>query len=64
MPCFMTPNPASVLARGVGHVRDKDLAGAGLQQGMTVLAHHGAVMVRIRRQQVSKHARKFRRLLG
>ena len=55
---------ASLLARGAGQVRYKGLEGAVLQQGMTVLAHNGAVMVRIRRQQLSKRAQKFRRLLG
>ena len=55
---------ASLLSRGAGHVRYKGLAGAVLQQGMTVLGHNGAVIVRIRRQQVSKRAQKFRRLLG
>jgi hypothetical protein len=55
---------ASLLARGAGQVRYKGLAGAVLHQGMTVLAHNGAVMVRIRRQQLSKRAQKLRRLLG
>lgn len=55
---------ASVLARGAGRVWYKGLEGAVLQQGMTVLAHNGAVIVRIRRQQWSKRAQKFRRLLG
>jgi len=55
---------ASWLARGAGHVRYNGLEGALLQQGMTVLAHHGAVIVRIRRPQVSKRAQKFRRLVG
>ena len=55
---------ASLLARGAGHVRYKGLEGAVRQQGMTVLAHNGAVIVRIRRQQLSKRAQKFRRLLG
>ena len=55
---------ASVLARGAGHVRYKGMEGAVRQQGMAVLGHHGAVIVRIRRQQVSKRAQKFRRLLG
>jgi hypothetical protein len=55
---------ASLLARGAGQVRYKGLAGAVRQQGMTVLAHNGAVMVRIRRQQLSQRAQKFRRLLG
>jgi hypothetical protein len=55
---------ACVLSRGAGQVRYKGLEGAVRQQGMTVLVHNGAVMVRIRRQQVSKRAQKFRRLLG
>jgi hypothetical protein len=55
---------ASLLSRGAGQIRYKGLLGAVVQQGMTVLAHNGAVMVRIRRQQVSKRAQKFRRLLG
>ena len=55
---------ASVLARGAGHVRYKGLEGAVRQQGMTVLSHNGAVLVRIRRHQLSKRAQKFRRLLG
>ena len=55
---------AGLLARGAGQVRYKGLEGAVLQQGMTVLAHNGAVVVRIRRQQLSKRAQKFRRLLG
>jgi hypothetical protein len=29
-----------------------------------VMAHNGAVIVRIRQQQLSKRAQKFRRLLG
>jgi hypothetical protein len=49
---------ASLLSRGAGRVRYKGLEGAVLQQGMTVLGHNGAVIVRIRRQQVSK--RTFR----
>ena len=55
---------ASLLARGAGQVRYKGLEGAVLQQSMTVLAHNGAVLIRIRRQQLSKRAQKFRRLLG
>jgi hypothetical protein len=55
---------ASLLARGAGQSRYQGLAGAVRQQGMIVLAHNGAVMVRIRRQQLSKRAQKFRRLLG
>jgi hypothetical protein len=55
---------ASLLARGAGHMRYKGLEGAVVQQGMTVMAHNGAVIVRIRQQQLSKRAQKFRRLLG
>ena len=55
---------ASLLARGAGHVRYKGLEGAVRQQGMAVLSHNAAVIVRIYRQQVSKRAQKFRRLLG
>jgi hypothetical protein len=55
---------ASLLARGAGHVRYKGLEGALLQQGLIVMAHNGAVIVRIRQQQLSKRAQKFRRLLG
>jgi hypothetical protein len=55
---------ASLLSRGAGHVRYKGLEGAVLQQGMAVLSHNGAVIVRVRRQQVSKRAQKFRRVLG
>jgi len=55
---------ASLLARGAGEVRYKGLQGAALQLGMTVMAHNGATMVRIRQQRLSKRAQKFRRLLG
>lgn len=55
---------ASLLSRGAGHVREKGLEGAVVQQGMTVMAHNGAVLVRIRHQHLSKRAQKFRRLLG
>jgi hypothetical protein len=55
---------ASLLSRGAGQVRYKGLEGAVVQQGMTVMAHHGAVLVRIRHKQLSKRAQKFRRLLG
>ena len=55
---------ASLLARGAGQVRYKGLQGAGVQQGMTVMTHNGATLVRIRRQRLSKRAQKFRRLLG
>ena len=55
---------ASLLARGAGQVRDKGQPGAVRQQGRTVMAHNGATLVRIRQQQLSKRAQKFRRLLG
>ncbi len=55
---------ASLLARGAGQVRYQGLEGAVRHQGMIVLAHNGAVLVRIRQQQLSKRAQKFRRLLG
>jgi hypothetical protein len=55
---------ASLLARGAGQVRYKGLQGAVVQQGMTVMTHNGATLVRIRRQRLSKRAHKFRRLLG
>lgn len=55
---------ASVLARGAGQIRYKGLEGAVIQQGMTVMAHNGAVVVRIRHQRLSKRAQKFRRMLG
>jgi hypothetical protein len=55
---------ASLLSRGAGHMRYKGLEGAVVQHGMTVMAHNGAVLVRIRRKQLTKRAQKFRRLLG
>jgi hypothetical protein len=55
---------ASLLARGAGQIRYKGLQGAVVQLGMTVIAHNGAAMVRIRQRRLSKRAQKFRRLLG
>jgi hypothetical protein len=55
---------ASLLARGAGQVRYKGQPGAMRQQGMTVMAHNGAPLVRIHQQHLSKRAQKFRRLLG
>jgi hypothetical protein len=55
---------ATLLARGAGQVRYKGPHGAAIQLGMTVMAHNGASMVRIRQQRLSKRAQKFRRLLG
>jgi hypothetical protein len=55
---------ARLRARGAGQVRYKGHLGAVRQQGMTVMAHNGATLVRIQQQQMSKRAQKFRRLLG
>jgi hypothetical protein len=55
---------ASLLSRGAGPGRDKGLQGAVGQQGITVMAHHGATLVCIRQQHLSKRAQKFRQLLG
>jgi hypothetical protein len=55
---------ATLLSRGVGQVRYKGPHGATRQLGMTVMAHNGATMVRIRQQHLSKRAQKLRRLLG
>ena len=55
---------ATLLARGAGELRYKGLEGAVVQMGMIVMAHNGAVLVRIRQQRLSKRGQKFRRLLG
>ncbi len=55
---------ASLLSLGAGQVRYKGPPGAVLQQGMTLMAHNGATLVRTRQQHLSKRAQKFRRLLG
>jgi hypothetical protein len=55
---------ASLLARGAGQLRYKGPQGAVVQLGMTVMAHNGATLVRIRQQRLSKRAQQFRRLLG
>ncbi len=54
---------ASLVARGAGQVRYTGLAGAVVQQGMTVMAHNGATLARLPRQRLSKRAQKLRRLL-
>ena len=54
---------ATLLSRGAGQVRYKGLAGAVVQQGMTVLAQNGATLGRICEQRLTKRAQKFRRLL-
>ena len=53
---------ASRRSRGAGQLRDQGLQGAVVPQGMTVMAHNGATLVRIRQQHLSKRAQKFRRL--
>jgi hypothetical protein len=55
---------ACLLSRGAGQIRDKGPQGAVVQLGMTVMAHNGAALVRIRQQRLSKRAQKFRRLPG
>jgi hypothetical protein len=55
---------ATLMSRGAAHVRYKGLQGAVVQMGMTVMAHNGAVLVRIQQQRLSKRGQKFRRLLG
>lgn len=55
---------ASLLSRGAGQVRYKGHPGAVRQQGMTVMAPNGATLVRLRQQQLTQRAQKFRRLLG
>ena len=55
---------ACLLSRGAGQIRYKGPHGAAVQFGMTVMAHNGAVLVRICQQRLSKRAQKFRRLLG
>lgn len=55
---------ATLMSRGAGEVRYKGLEGAVVQMGMTVMAHNGAVLVRIRQQRLSKRGQKFRQLLG
>ena len=55
---------ATLMSRGVDHERYKGLEDAVIQMGMAVMAHNGAVLVRIRQQRLSKRGQKFRRLLG
>jgi len=55
---------ATLLARGADQVRYKGLEGAVIQMGMTVMAHNGAVLVRVSQQRLSKRGQKFRRWLG
>ena len=55
---------ATLMTRGADQVRYKGLEGAVIQMGMIVMAHNGAVLVRIQQQRLSKRGQKFRRLLG
>jgi len=55
---------ACLLSRGAGQIRYKGPQGAVVQLGMTVMAHNGAALIRVRQQRLSKRAQKFRRLLG
>jgi len=55
---------ATLMARGAAQVRYKGLEGAVIQLGMTVMAHNGAVLVRVGQQCLSIRGQKFRRLLG
>jgi hypothetical protein len=55
---------ATLMARGADQLRYKGLEGAVLQMGMIVMAHNGAVLMRIGQQRLSKRGQKFRRLLG
>ena len=55
---------ATLMARGADQVRYKGLEGAVLQMGMIVMAHNGAVLVRVSQQRLSKRGQKFRRWLG
>ena len=54
---------ATLVTRGAGQVRYKGLAGAVVQQGMTVMAHNGATLARLPQQRLSKRTQKLRRLL-
>jgi len=55
---------ATLMARGADQMRYKGLTGAVIQMGMIVMAHNGAVLVRVGQQRLSKRGQKFRRLLG
>jgi hypothetical protein len=55
---------ATLMARGAHQMRYKGLEGAVIHMGMTVMAHKGAVLVRVSQQRLSKRGQKFRRWLG
>ena len=54
---------ATLLCRGVGHLRYRGPHGARVQLGMTVMAHNGAALVRVSQQQLSDRAKTFRQKL-
>ena len=54
----------TLMTRGADQVRYKGLEGAVIPMGMIVIAHNGAVLVRVGQQRLSKRGQKFRRLLG
>jgi hypothetical protein len=54
---------ATLLSRGVGHLRYRGPHGARVQLGMTVMAHNGAALVRVSYQQLSDRAKTFRQKL-
>jgi hypothetical protein len=55
---------ATLMARGADQMRYKGLTGAVIQMGRIVMAHNGAVLVRVGQQRLSQRGQKFRRLLG
>lgn len=55
---------ATLMARGAAQGRYKGLEGAVIHMGMTVMAHNGAVLVRVAQQRLSKRGQKFRQWLG
>ena len=54
---------ATLLSRGAGHLRYRGPHGAQVQLGMTVMAHHGAALVRLSQGQLSDRAQTFRQKL-
>lgn len=54
---------ATLLSRGAGQLRYRGPQGAQVQLGMTVMAHNGAALVRVRQQQLSERAKTLRQKL-
>jgi hypothetical protein len=52
------------MARGAAQGRYKGLEGAVIQMGMIVMAHHGAVLVRVGQPRLAKRGQKCRQWLG